>query len=305
MRHGIAILVAVSGTLGAGLALAQPGDARGVPEARGAAPHRVPAPGQAVPHALPRLRRRPWLPPGPYVYPDSYFYSGYGWPYYPPGYGPVYGGYGPVYYPPVWMPAEHLYGPQAVQRFMGVGPAPGAARGVNVVAVLEEDEKEEEEKKPNLRGTNRKSLDLAWRFIGFGDAHFENQKYLDANQRYRKATQAAPQLADARFRHGCALIALGRYDAAAKALKRGLALDPDWPKSNFKVDDLYGPNQMAKKAHLDVLAKQAGKEPNNGDLLFLVGVFLHFDGQPQRAKVFFQKAAQLAAGDDAHIRAFR
>ena len=245
------------------------------------------------------MPRHRWPPPGPYVYPDSYFYSGYGWPYYPPGYG-----YGPVYYPPAWMPADHLYGPQAVQRFMGVGPPPGAARGASVVAVLEEDEKEEE-KKPNLRGTNRRSLDLAWRFIGFGDAHFENQKYLDANQRYRKATQVAPQLGDARFRHGFALIALGRYDAAAKAIKWGLTLEPNWPKSNFKVDDLYGQNQMAKKAHLEVLAKEAAKAPNDADLLFLVGVCLHFDGQPQRAKVFLQKAAQLAAGNDAHIRAFQ
>ena len=303
MRHGIATVAAVWWALGAGLALGQPGAARDMPGPPEAARQRVPAPGRAAPHAVPRLPRHRWLPPGPGVYPDSYFYSGYGWPYYPPGYG-----YGPVYYPPVWMPAEHLYGPQAVQRFMGARPPPGAARGASVVAVLENGEKQQEEdkkKKPNLRGTNRQSLDLAWRFIGFGDAHFENQKYLDANQRYRKATQAAPQLADARFRHGCALIALGRYDAAAKAIKRGLALDPDWPKSNFKVDDLYGRNQMAKKAHLDVLAKEAGKDPNNADLLFLVGVFLHFDGQPQRAKVFFQKAAQLAAGDDAHIRAFQ
>ena len=288
MRHGVVILAAVLWTCGAGLALGQPGAARDFPGPPRPALERPLGPGHAAPHLRPWFHHRSY----PYPYYDDW------WPYYPPGYGGVY------YLPPVWMPAEYLYGPQAVQRFMGVGVPARPAPGVNVVAVLEEDE-QEEERKPNLRGTNRESLDLAWRFIGFGDAHFENQKYLDANQRYRKAAQVAPQLADARFRHGLALIALGRYDAAAKAIKRGLTLEPDWPKSNFKVDDLYGQNQMAKKAHLDVLAKEAGKDPNNADLLFLVGVFLHFDGQPQRAKVFFQKAAQLAAGDDAHIRAFQ
>ena len=32
---------------------------------------------------------------------------------------------------------------------------------------------------------------------------------------------------------------------------------------------------------------------------------IHFDGQPDRAKAFFQRAAQLAPGDDAHVRAFQ
>lgn len=287
MRRRIATIAAVSWMLTAALTLGEPPDDR-------VRPHDARRRDAGDDH--PRPHGRAWRDAGPGVYP-YYLYPGYGWPYYPPGYGPV------TYLPPVWMPAERLYGPQAVQRFMGVGPAPGVASGVKVVAVLEDDE--EEPKKPNLRATNAKAVDLARRFIGYGDVHFGKQRFVDANQRYRKATQAAPQLAEARFRHAWALIALGRYDAAAAALKRGLGLDPDWPKSTFKVDDLYGPNRLAKKAHLDVLAKEAGQQPESADLLFLVGVFLHFDGQPQRAKVFFQRAAQLAAGDDAHIRAFK
>ena len=52
------------------------------------------------------------------------------------------------------------------------------------------------------------------------------------------------------------------------------------------------------------MAAAAEKEPGNGDLLFLVGVYLHFDGHADRSGPFFQAAAKLAAGDDAHLRGF-
>jgi hypothetical protein len=38
--------------------------------------------------------------------------------------------------------------------------------------------------------------------------------------------------------------------------------------------------------------------------VFLVGVHLHFDGQQARAVPFFERAARLAGGNDAHIQAF-
>jgi Tfp pilus assembly protein PilF len=110
-------------------------------------------------------------------------------------------------------------------------------------------------------------------------------------------------MAEACFHEAFALMALGRYSQAAKMLKRGLALDPTWPKSGFKLSDLYGENRLAKNAHVDALAKAANLDPLDGDLLFVVGVWLYFDGQLQRAAPFFQRAAQLADGP--HIEAFR
>ncbi len=235
------------------------------------------------------------VPPPPYPYPYAY---PYGYPWGPPYYSEVY------VLPPVWMPTEGLFGPQAMRRFAGPysppapHPQPDAAQPGGPAGVPGDG------KDPSLRGTNRESLDRAWRFIGHGDAHFGNQKYVDANQRYRKATEVSPRLAEGHFRQGYAQVALGRYDAAATAFKRGLAIDPDWPKSNFRANDLYGQNQLAKAAHLDALADAAAKEPNSPDLLFLVGLLLHFDGQQARAKPILQRAIQLAAGDDAHLRAF-
>jgi tetratricopeptide (TPR) repeat protein len=154
------------------------------------------------------------------------------------------------------------------------------------------------------RATNEQTTTLAWKFIGYGDAHFGNQRYADANVRYRKATQTAPQLADGWFRQGFAMAAMQRFDLAARSIKRGLTLDPTWPKSDFDLDELYGGNDMAKTAHIDALAAAAVAEPTNADLLFLVGVHLHFDGQKDRAKPFFQRVAQMAGADSDYLRGF-
>jgi tetratricopeptide (TPR) repeat protein len=166
-----------------------------------------------------------------------------------------------------------------------------------------EDDQPAEEKVP--RGSNPRAINLGWRFIGFGDARFSEQEYAEAYVRYKKAAQAAPVLADAYFRQGYALIALGRYELAATALKRGLEIDPGWAGSDFRNDDLYADHPQAKMAHLDALAQAAVEQPNDADLLFLVGVFLHFDGQTDRAKPFFRRAARIAGvGGDIHLRGF-
>jgi len=267
----------------------------------------------------PRVYRR-WYPvpyPPNYVVPYPGYVPGYWYeaPYYPPGYvqDPYYPyPYPPPYYwrprylPPVFVPAEQLFGPEPVKRLMGVDEPNQPPAGGNVIVAPRADGADEEarEAPPNLRATNPESIALGWRFIGFGDAHFGTQKYADAYQRYKKAAQAAPTLAAAYFRQGYALVALGRYELAAKALKRGLALDPGWPRSNFRNNEVYGDNLTAKTAHGNALAQAVTDQPHNADLPFLLGVYLYFDGQPDRAAPLFQRATELAGGDNAHLQAF-
>ncbi len=306
---------------GAGVAWAEKGDARSASDRPAVA---RPGPGGhdgghggASGHVghrghVGRPYRHPHGYPAPF-YPGrtvvrSYPYSyGYGYSYPPHYYDPYY-----YYPPPLYIPAEELYGPQSVMRFMGVDhwfrprpnvnilvtPKPSNAVGGSAAAPPEAE--------PELpgRATNAESLALAWKFIGYGDAHFATQKYVEANARYRKAARAAPQLADSYFRQGYAYLAMGRYDLAAAAVRRGLGLSSRWPKSAFSGDEIYGDNELAKNAHLDALAKAAEEDPTNADLPFLLGVFLHFDDQPDRAKAFFERAIQLAGGNDAHVRAF-
>ena len=61
---------------------------------------------------------------------------------------------------------------------------------------------------------------------------------------------------------------------------------------------------MVKAANRESLAQAATAQPDDGDLLFLLGVILYFDGQPDRAKPFFQRAHNLNPADRANIAAF-
>jgi tetratricopeptide (TPR) repeat protein len=272
-----------------GLAFAQQGPTqqeRG-PIQRGAPARRE---GYSGPVQTPTMKEwRPSVVPYP-VYPYNPYWPGYGYPDY--GYYPYPYSYGPYVLPPLYLPGETMYGPETVKRFIGADRvSPPAAGGTKAAP----EPKAREDRPPSQRGTGRDSLVRAGRFIGYGDNHFANQKYLDALQRYRSAVEAAPQLAEAYVRQAYALIATGRYEPAVKAIKRGLDLDSGWAKSDFRNDELYGPNQAAKRAHLDALAKAANEKPEDPDLLLLVGLFLYFDGQTERAEPFFQRADQLGS----------
>lgn len=219
-----------------------------------------------------------------------------------------------VYAPqPLFLPAGAFYGPQfggpaplwnnpaplrpvapVVPRVQQNPPANNKARGVGGFGELADDEAKQSER-PKVRQSNAETLARARLFVGFGDERFHSQQYSDAYQRYRKAASAAPDLADAFFRQGFSLLALGRYAPAARVFKHGLSLKPDWAKSSFRLDDLYGDNQLAKVAHLEHLATEAAGRPQNADLMFLLGLGLHFDGQAERAKPFFERAQELGA----------
>lgn len=216
---------------------------------------------------------------------------------YAPPLGPAYYGAG-AYLPPVVLPAETLYGPTAVQRFMGVDtgwgdstapalPAAGAVVSGHRAAAATAP--------PDVRprASNAQAKARAQQFLNFGDAYFGKQKYHEAYQRYKDASVAAPDLPEAYFRQGWAMIAMGQVEAAAKALRRGLQLHADWPNSGFQLETLYQGQPLAKANHREMLAKAAIDEPANPDPLLLLGAHFYFDGQPQRAAEFFQRAQRL------------
>lgn len=214
---------------------------------------------------------------GGYVPAYRYFYYGFGVPYYY-DFGP----YGYPYYPPYYAAF-----PQPLPR---LDPPPAAA--------------EPEPPKENLRATNARSRELAWRFIGFGDAQFARGEFAEANNRYRKAAQTGPQVADTWFRQGFAMTAIGRYDLAMRSIIRGLAIDPNWASSRFDLEELFAHDAVAKQSHLDALVQAAAAEPLNADLLFLVGVHLHFDGQQDLSQDYFQRAERIAGDNASHLWKF-
>ena len=124
---------------------------------------------------------------------------------------------------------------------------------------------------------------------------FAKGRYLEATSVYRKADHAASDLAHPLFRQGFAYIAAGRYDRATEAFREGFARDPNYLDSSFRLGDLYGADESAKQQHQERLAQAALDADQDADLMFLVGLSLHFDGTPDRAEPFFRRAAQLAA----------
>lgn len=232
---------------------------------------------------------------GGLFFPGVYPYYWYGAPYFASSwYGfprlptPIAVWYGPPAPIPLNVPV-----PQVVPRLAKAEPVQPALRpGVGGFGVLAGDDAKGAKAK-KTRVSNPESLARARQFIAFGDEQFHGQEYSEAYQRYKKAAIAAPDLADSHFRQGLALFAMGRYAPAAKALRHGLALKPDWPQSHFGLDDLYGDNRLAKVTHLEQLATAATERPDNSDLMFLLGVGLYFDGQRDRARLFFERAQEL------------
>jgi tetratricopeptide (TPR) repeat protein len=225
---------------------------------------------------------------GRYWYRRPGIYAGYG--YYPYGYWPGYDD-----------PYGLGVGLQDSQQFDDTADARRARANANARMVERDDP-------PKRRDAERAAADrsneLALKSIEYGDALFAKGKYVEANERYRKAARIAPKLATAYFRQGFALAAAGRCDPAAAAVKRGLKLDPAWPKSNFELGQLFGANAAAKDARLDALAAVAMDKAADANRLFMLGVFLHFDGQPDRAAATFARAEKAAGNHLGHIEAF-
>jgi len=231
-----------------------------------------------------------------YYYDDGRI--GYRYPYnyaYPYGSEPYYSFY-PYYYYPVPVPPGIAVGPEA-------GPQVGQPFvGGNNVALPAQQADDEPE--PKNRPTNARSNATAWKSIGYGDALFAKQRYAEAADRYRRAADTAPQLAEAWFRRALALTATHRYDLAVDSIKRGLKLDPKWPKLAFDGKDSLWTDAEAKNEYFATLAKLAAENPADPNILFLVGVHFHVDGQEEQARKYFNRAVRIASNNAEHIDAF-
>lgn len=140
--------------------------------------------------------------------------------------------------------------------------------------------------------------------VKLGDAAFLAGRYVDALTRYRTASEAAPDNADAHFRKGHAYIANGKYELAATSFRRGLELDPTANLAGFRLGDLYGVDSVAKGVHLENLAAAALMDEDSADSYLLLGLMLRFDGESDRAEKFFAKAAALSPEVGKSVAAF-
>ncbi len=230
---------------------------------------------------------------------NSFNLSPYG-VYYSPRYNSV-----DYYLPPVYYPAELAYGPLAVKQFMGVdrnfGLAPLRADPPRVAA-----RPAVEPIRPVVHEVDWTARKNADRYLELGDNYFQKQKFYDAILRYRLAVKQDPAYSIARLKLGFALLTNRRFDEAAAEFSEAVKLDPEIVKSDFRIDQLYDDNRIAREAHEEMLAQEALDHPTDGNIHFDLGMWLLFHGQPERSRSFFAEAKRLglnvehvAAADDA------
>jgi tetratricopeptide (TPR) repeat protein len=105
-------------------------------------------------------------------------------------------------------------------------------------------------------------------------------------------------MAEAYMRQAFVHVAIGQYESAAKAFRRGLGLRSNWRGAALRLDTIYGGADLPKMQHLANLAKAVEDNPFDSDLLLVLGLVLYFDGQIDRAQLCFSRLSQLGGDDD-------
>ena len=229
----------------------------------------------------------------------------YGYPAYGINYNPA-AGYLSYRLPPFHEPAELQFGPQAVKQFLGLPRdfALGALRQPVLRAAEDAADPKAKAAERGVHISNAEARAKAARYQDQGDQLFRAQNYHAALQRYKLAASAAPDLAEPYWRQGHALIATNNFELAAAAFKRAIALSENLERGGFQLDQIYNGAQMSKARHLESLSGWALAHEAAADPYFLLGVFLAYDGDRDRAEKFFQRAADLAGISGGHIAAF-
>lgn len=217
-------------------------------------------------------------------------------------------------YAPVYYPAQAAYGPQANQAFWGnpvvanqlanngdilatVGSILKTLQATKQNQTLNQNQYSPQPQPQFIENGVQPTLPLARSraraMLVLGDRYFREQKYNDAATKYREASTTAPDLAEAHFRLGHAYTAQGRMDVAAASFRRAIAVSTEIERDGFRLDDLYGNSQTAKRSHIESAAAAALAEPDRSDALLVVGMFLQYDDQAERAAKFLMRASEL------------
>ena len=91
-----------------------------------------------------------------------------------------------------------------------------------------------------------------------GDTYFGKQQYRQALERYRTAGEMAPDVPVAYLRQAHALVAMGKYEQAAKLFRRALRVRPDWTDAEFKADSRLPETVLTfgSDAYFDLLKRE-------------------------------------------------
>lgn len=145
---------------------------------------------------------------------------------------------------------------------------------------------------PVVRESSDSARRRAASYVEAGDRMFRKGQHHSALAQYKLAATAASDWGVPYYRQTVAAAAVGRYADATAAARRAVRVDPRFVTSEFRLNDLYAERDALKQAHQDAIAAAALESPDDADLLYLIGVWLHFDGDAPRARRFFAHAIE-------------
>jgi hypothetical protein len=191
--------------------------------------------------------------------------------------------------------------PQPVGGFVPAGGFPGAV--VTPISLKTAADSSEDPikrpPKPSTAAGRAKSLEHQV----LGDEKLRNQQWALAYMSYRSAVDAANDRGTAHFRLAFTYTAMKHYSSAVREFRRGLFLDPTLPESGVSLETLFGPDSLiVRTSIMHKVADWVREDPNDPDRLFLLGSFLHFEGDP-RARQVLQAALKVAGDRTDHILA--
>lgn len=142
----------------------------------------------------------------------------------------------------------------------------------------------------------------AKRYTTTGARLFTQGLYHRAAEQFRQATRQVADDATPHFYLAQSLFAAGKFSEAARAVKDGLKINPDWVEADFDMRDLYGnPGDLVPQ--INTLARDLKANPLDKNALFLLGFELFMTGEKARAQTVFEQVARLEA-DDRHLVPF-
>lgn len=259
----------------------------------------------------PGLGNRPGTrPPGSVTLPIPIYppYFRPGWPY-PYGYYPYYG-YGYSYTYPQYSAPVVVVQPQIVQVpvFVPVAPQANAVVGAAPAAPmplaaprkilpranpLQPVEEEILRRVTALKPSDEAGRTKADQAIVEGDREFAAGEYRRAMFKYRDATRRAADYAPAYFRSGHVHAVLGDYELAVSDFGMALEIARTIDAEGFSFDAFYRDDAAALQEHLATLGGAIRRQPEDGGLHFLMGVMLHYGGNPLQAQEYFARALEL------------
>lgn len=124
-----------------------------------------------------------------------------------------------------------------------------------------------------------------------GKRYFKQGGYSLAVESFQRAVLAAPQDGVPKLYFGLAHFAVGDYEYAAYAIRRGMDRVPSRGKDAMDPRHLYGKSADLDR-HLAALHAQVERDPANGDAHFLLGYMLYHAGHYSPALEQFDLAPQ-------------